>query len=129
MTSVNLIDWLIYINPNHLIPISSHLLPRPTNDKYKSYVIVNLEIPTDVVDFESKLRQQLQNYNRIGNQSASLDDDFYFRLTLGKFSLSSSARFKLPSFPFERMLWCWQTQALAHTVKAFEQVELWAFKL
>ncbi|KRF94157.1 uncharacterized protein Dmoj_GI15893, isoform J [Drosophila mojavensis] len=72
-----------YENDDDEVDLRSTLLQvGPTNDKYKSYVIVNLEIPTNVVDFESKLREQLQNYNRIGNQSASLDDDFYFRLTL-----------------------------------------------
>jgi len=62
---------------------------RPTNDNFHSYVIVNLDIPTNVPDFEDKLRRQLQDYHTIGKQTASLDDDFYFRSILGKFFLET----------------------------------------
>ncbi|XP_017851563.1 basement membrane-specific heparan sulfate proteoglycan core protein isoform X4 [Drosophila busckii] len=58
---------------------STLLQVGPTDDQYKSYVIVNLDMPGNVVDFESKLRKQLQTYHKIGEQSASFDNDFYFR--------------------------------------------------
>ncbi|XP_062139244.1 basement membrane-specific heparan sulfate proteoglycan core protein isoform X23 [Drosophila sulfurigaster albostrigata] len=59
--------------------ISTLVSVGETNDHYKIYVIVNLEIPTNTPDFENKLREHLQNYHVIGHTSAQLDKDFYFR--------------------------------------------------
>ncbi|KAM8721212.1 hypothetical protein ACLKA7_007131 [Drosophila subpalustris] len=79
---------------------STLLQVGPTNDNFQSYVIVNLDIPTNVPDFEDKLRHQLQNFNLIGNQSASLDDDFYFR-PIHDYQCSNAKDFDLEDFTCE----------------------------
>lgn len=68
-----------------LNPRSQPPLRRPLKgDQFKSIVVLNLELPSIAQDFEDRLRNQLHNYNLIGKQSATLDDEFSFRSTAGK---------------------------------------------
>lgn len=82
---------------NHLPPsLPLSFSRRPTRDNYKSVVVLNLDIPSNVADFEDKLRDQLQRYHLIGRQSASLDEEFSFRSYGGKSLVEFHLNLPLP---------------------------------
>ncbi|XP_068154728.1 basement membrane-specific heparan sulfate proteoglycan core protein [Drosophila tropicalis] len=57
---------------------STLLNVEPTDDAFKQRVLVQLEIPNRITDFEEQFRKQLSNYNRIDRIGASVDDRFAF---------------------------------------------------
>ncbi|KAH8235981.1 hypothetical protein KR032_011790, partial [Drosophila birchii] len=56
----------------------------PTDDRFKVHVLLKLQIPNRITDFENKLKSQLNDYKRIDNLGASTDNVFYFQESQGK---------------------------------------------
>ncbi|XP_053952223.1 basement membrane-specific heparan sulfate proteoglycan core protein isoform X19 [Anastrepha ludens] len=50
------------------------------NDSFKVYVIVQLELPEEVTDFNEVFANQIARYNRLGNLGVEADNRYYFRL-------------------------------------------------
>lgn len=89
-----MIIGLSFALPTPTTPLS--LSRRPTKDRYKSVVVLNLDIPSNTADFEDKLRDQLERYHLIGRQSASLDAEFSFRSYGGKSAVEFHLNLPLP---------------------------------
>ncbi|XP_020802671.1 basement membrane-specific heparan sulfate proteoglycan core protein isoform X7 [Drosophila serrata] len=58
---------------------STLLQVDPTDDRFKVHVLLKLQIPNRITDFQSKLEKQLNDYKRIENLGASTDNVFYFQ--------------------------------------------------
>ncbi|XP_070144253.1 basement membrane-specific heparan sulfate proteoglycan core protein isoform X4 [Drosophila kikkawai] len=58
---------------------STLLQVDPTDDRFKVHVLLKLQIPNRITDFQSKLESQLNDYKRIENLGASTDNVFYFQ--------------------------------------------------
>lgn len=57
---------------------------RRTDDYFKIYCVIQMDLPEKFNNLGEKMQQQLENWHNLGGVSVEADDQFYFRRVRGK---------------------------------------------